>query len=131
MADVYLAVREKLATLRGDEPDHIVETVLQATVEKVLAPVLEGRRALAIALQTLPEEMRPTPMARFGAALGALYGGRPWLGEWETKAQHAGSVALAKAMREANGQPPFERLLVVATEAVNRVVAEYRATKQP
>jgi hypothetical protein len=38
MADVYLAVRDKLAVLRGDEPDSIVETVLEATVEKVLAP---------------------------------------------------------------------------------------------
>ena len=53
------------------------------------------------------------------------------MGEWETKAQNAGSLALAKALREANGQPvPYDRLLVVATEAVNSVIAEYRATKQ-
>ena len=131
MADVYLAVRDKLAALRGDEPDSIVETVLEATVKKVLAPLLERTRALAIALQKLPEEMKQSPMERFGASLAKLYGYRPWLGEWETKAQNAGSVAIAKAMREANSQPvPFDRLLVVATEAVNSVVAEYRATKQ-
>ena len=106
-------------------------TVLEATVEKVLRPLLERTRALAMALQKLPEEMKPSPMERFGASLAKLYGYRPWLGEWETKAQHAGSAALAMAMREANGQPvPFERLLVVATAAVEKVIAEYRATQR-
>jgi excisionase family DNA binding protein len=129
MADVYLAVKDKLAALRGDEPDSIVETVLDATVEKVLAPLLERTRALAMALQKLPEEMKQSPMERFGASLAALYGYRPWLGEWETKARHAGSVALTQAMREANGQPvPFERLLVVATAAVEGVIDEFRAS---
>jgi hypothetical protein len=40
-------------------------------------------------------------------------------------------VALAKAMREANGQPvPFERLLVVATAAVDGVIVQYKASKR-
>ena len=55
MADVYLAVRDKLAAPPGDEPDSIVETALEATVEKVLAPLLERTRALPSRFRSCPK----------------------------------------------------------------------------
>jgi hypothetical protein len=128
--DVYSEVQTRLETLR-DAPDAIVEAAVGQVVERVLQPVMDGVKAVVSAMALLPDEMRAGPHERLGAAFGALYGGDGRCEtQWETRAKNAAVMAVARVQTTANGQPvPFERLLVAAGAAVERVIADFKASK--
>jgi hypothetical protein len=133
---LYKAVESELGKFSPDDPEFIVKSAVDRTVQRVLASYFEheellenARGARSTAMEMLPEEMKPDLPSRVGAAFSAMYGGSGvCLTEWQVRADEAATAALNHIIREGHGKRlQFESLLEVAKAAVAGVIDEYNA----
>ena len=120
---VVRAAKSELAAISPDDDDPVVQSVMDATVRKILRRffwMLDAADAAQMAKETLPSELRnhwshlpPT--------------------EWEDRAVQAAIDAICNEADLGNGEINFqstERMEEIAINAGARVVAEYHSRRQ-
>lgn len=109
--DVHQAIEEALTDLGPDHPQHIVERLVRAAIDKALAPWRRGKeieKAIEDAAQQLPYLARSWDPAR------------PT--EWQSRAMRAA----AEAVRQLDGNASLAEIRAVAFQAAKKVCDEYQ-----